>query len=74
MSENVTQLLEWEATDGANRSLIIVTDNSLPKNDVNRKRIELAEYDTSEEEWVTQEEVAYVDELESFGIPESLID
>lgn len=74
MSKNVTQILEWEASDGVMRSLLIVEDLDLPKSDVKRKTIELSEYNSSTDEWETGETLDSVEELESFGIPESLVD
>lgn len=74
MSKNVTQVLGWEATDGIQRSLLVVEDLDLPKSDVKRKVIEIAEYNSSTDEWETEETIDSVQELQSFGIPESLID
>lgn len=71
---DVTQILEWEGTDGSTKSLLIVEDKSLPQNDIERKKIEFCEYNSEEDEWQTTESVDYVEELLSFGIPESLVD
>lgn len=74
MTNDVTQVLEWEGTDGVKRSFLIVEDKSLPKEDIKRKTIELSEYNSEQEEWMTQETLDYIDAVESYGIPKSLID
>lgn len=73
MSKNVTQVLEWKSSNGGRKSLLIVEDLELPKSDVKRKVIELSKYNSSSDEWETEETIDSIKELESFGIPESLI-
>jgi len=74
MSKSVTQVLEWESSSGGKKSLLIVEDLDLPKSDVKRKVIELSSYNSNSDEWETEETIDSVAKLESFGIPESLID
>lgn len=74
MTVVVNQLIEWESTDGSLKSLIIVTDSSVPENEVGHEKIEVCEYDKSEEEWKTIDTLDYIDEIESFGIPQSFVD
>lgn len=74
MSTKVEQILEWDSTDGSRQSLILVEDLDVHPNDVNRKVIELAKYDSQQEKWITEETVTHVQKIESFGIPEDFID
>lgn len=74
MSKNVTQILEWESTDGTRKSILFVVDNELPATDIMKRKLELSEYNSSSEEWETVETINTIDELKSFGIPETLID
>lgn len=74
MTQNVSQILEWESTSGTKKSLLIVEDTSLHHSDVERKTLEMAEYNSSEDEWETVNKIDNINELESFGIPESLVD
>jgi hypothetical protein len=70
----VTQVLGWESTDGSRRGIIIVKDDSVPATDVRHKQIELVKENTRTDEWETSETIDSIEELESFGIPETLID
>jgi hypothetical protein len=74
MSQNVNQILEWQSTDGSQHCLLFVEDTSLPHSDIERKIIELAKYNKKLDKWETVEKIDNIDELESFGIPESLVD
>lgn len=74
MTKNVTQILEWESSDGSRRSFLIVEDLELPREDVKRKVLELSKYDSSNDEWKTEKTIDSIEEVQSFGIPETLID
>lgn len=74
MSTQVDKILEWEATDGEKQALLLVEDESLPVNSVNRTVIEVSTYDSNKKKWVTENTVSHVKELTSFGIPETLVD
>jgi hypothetical protein len=74
MTTHVDKMLEWRSTTGARKAILIVEDKSLPKDSVNREVIELSKYDTSKEKWVTEETISHVEEITSFGIPESFAD
>lgn len=74
MSTQVDKILEWESTTGAKEAILIIEDKSAPKNSVDRTVIELSKYDTEKEKWVTEKTISHVEELTSFGIPESFAD
>jgi len=74
MTQKVSQILEWESTSGSKKSFLVVENTSLPASDIERKTIELAEYNSSEDEWETVNKIDNINELESFGIPEGLVD
>lgn len=74
MSTQVDKILEWESTTGAKEAILIIEDKSAPKNSVDRTVIELSKYDTGKEKWVTEKTIGHVEELTSFGIPESFTD
>lgn len=72
MSKEATQLLEWEGTDGSQRSLLLVTDKSKHKKSLDYKKIELCKM--NDDSWKTIETIDTVDTVVSFGIPEEFID
>jgi len=65
--KEVTQILEWESTEGIKRSLLIVKTTD-------KKTIEISEYSSDMGKWQTVEVVDSINEIESFGIPKSLVD
>lgn len=74
MSESAKQILFWKRTDGKKRALLLVKDKELSARDVQYKRFELCTYDSDSEQWETDREVEYIDEVLDFGIPEDIID
>lgn len=70
----VSKIIEWEGTDGMQRSVMLVEDESLPPNDVRRQRLEMAVYDKKQDEWKTENTFDYVEEITSFGIPKGMAD
>lgn len=69
----VNNLLSWNSSDGTKRCLLIVTDDDKHHKEVGYKKIELCKMNDSEE-WETIEVLDSINELESFGIPPSLVD
>lgn len=69
-----TNILSWESTDGTERSILFVVDQNKRKGEVGHKKLEICEYDSSEDEWETIETIDSVYEFEGYGIPSELID
>ena len=74
MSENATQIIEWEGTDGSVRSLLYVVDETKDSRSIEYERFELCKLNQEEDSWETIEEIDYIDEIISFGIPKNIVD
>lgn len=61
-------LLSWTGEDGAERCLLIVTDDSKQHNQHGYQKIELCKKN-NDDEWETDEIVDAISDIESFGIP-----
>lgn len=65
-------LLSWEGEDGSQKCLLVVKDEDKQPNQSGYKKIELCIKE--DEQWVTDEVLDYVGELQSFGIPPTFTD
>lgn len=74
MSEEAFRLAEWEEQDGGRACIIVVEDDEMDYNDIERRRIELCKYDSSIDKWNTEEVISYVREITSVSIPEDMLD
>lgn len=65
-------LLSWQGTDGAERCLLIVTDEEKHHNEIGYRTIELCVKE--DEQWKTDETLDSIEEIDSFGIPPGVTD
>ena len=74
MTEEATLIIEWTSTTGKHFSLLLVNDTDLHGNSSKSERFELCSKEDMNAEWKTEEVLDYVNEIESFGIPEDYFD
>lgn len=65
-----TNIVRWVGTDGAEYSILYIEPDKLPENDVQERMFEIAKRDSEDGEWKHHDTIAYIDEIQSFGIPE----
>jgi len=71
---NVDKIIEWVGTDGSLRCILLITDEEKHGHEIDSKRIELCKFKPDEEEWQTEKTLDYIDNVNSVGIPQEMVD